>query len=275
VIGVQQLLEFDSSRALWDEVVSPGKVARLKAAGEPPPQTDVETRDPAGQRLDAFRRWVSCGGEIVMGHLRSGVEPEEAIDCVFDSDDWRSLFDEYVHWAAVAPAELPMPETVQARFPWAMGNVASPPTRKLATRCVELLSATFIAHEHLQHAGYTLPHSTGSDDSDPLWFLSDPVVPAALRTAMLHHRRAAVAVVSTYPYTRPTVRQDKFKDVVRLIEFAKDSLEKYLRTLANIPEAGVTIVEPDEGVILRNEDDLIEPFRVALKNGLAIGATSS
>lgn len=260
----------------WDEVVSPGKVARLKAAAaEPQPQTDVQTRDPIRQRLEAYRKWVNCGGEIVMGHLRAGVAIEEAIDCVFDDDNWRALFEEHVHWATVAPIDPPIPETLRERFPWAMGNVVSPPTRRLATRCVELLSATFIAHEHLQHAEYVWPRSTDYNEDDPLWFLSDPVIPAALRTAMLHHRRAVVAVVSTYPYTRPIVRQDTFKEVVRLIEFAKDGLEKYLQVLANVPEAGISIVAPDESDVLPSKDDLIEPFRVALKNGVAIGATSS
>jgi hypothetical protein len=92
---------------------------------------------------------------------------------------------------------------------------------------------------------------------------------------MLYHRRAAVAVVSTYPYTRPIIRQDTFKDVLRLLEFAKDGLEKYLRVLANVPEAGISIVQPDDVDLSPIKDDLIEPFRIALKTGAAIGATSS
>ena len=211
-----------------------------------------------------------------MEHLRAGAAVEDAVDCVLDDDVWRERLKEHVHWTEVAPIDPPIPETLQTRFPWATGNVVSPPTRRLATRCVELLSATFIAHEHLRHSDYVWPCSRDADeDREPLWFLSDPVMPAALRTGMLHHRRAAVAIVSTYPYTRPTVRSDTFKDVVRLIEFAKDGLETYLRALANIPEAGVSIVAPDGLDVLPNEDDTIEPFRIALKNGAAIGAASS
>jgi hypothetical protein len=273
--NVPAVLATANPRALWDELVSPGKVARLKATAELLPLTDVEARDPTGQRIAAYRKWVDCGGEIIMAHLRAGTEVEEAIDCVFDDDVWRSLFEKYVYWAMVAPLDPPLSETLQTRFPWATGHTVSPPNRRLATRCVELLSATFIAHEHLQHAEYVWPCSPNSDNSDPLRFLSDPVMPSALRTALLHHRRAAVAVVSTYPYTRPIVRTDTFKDVVRLVKFASHGLEAYLRVLANIPEAGISIVTPEEIDVSAGKDDLIEPFRIALKNGAAIGASSS
>lgn len=263
-------------REIWDEIVSPGKVARLRSVVELPPQTDVETRDPARQRHDAYRRWVDCGGSIVMEQLGVGASIEDAVDCVFDDDVWRERLKEYIHWTEVAPPEAKTSETLSTRFPWATGNVVSPPRRRLATRCVELLSATFIAHEHLQHSDYKWPCSpSDGEDREPLWFLSDPVMPASLRTGLLHHRRAVVAVVSTYPYTRPTVRSDTFKDVIRLVEFAKDCLEAYLRVLANIPEAGVSIVAPDGADIAPVAVDLIEPFRIALKNGEAVGASSS
>jgi len=275
---VTQPLALVNPRAFWDELVSPGKIARLRAAPEPPPLTDVETRDPARQRLDAYRRWVDCSGEIIMGQLLAGADIEDAVDCVFDDDDWRRHLQEYFHWTEVAPPESQAPETLKTRFPWAAGRVVSPPNRQLATRCVELLNATFIAHEHLFDAQYQWPCSRelGNDDAlDPLWFLSDPAIPAALRTGLLNHRRGAVAVVSTYPYTRPAVRPDTFGDVIRLVKFAKDSLEKYLRVLANIPEAGVSIVGPDQQSVSSLEEDIVEPFRVALRNGAAIGASSS
>lgn len=257
----------------WDEVVSPGKIARLKAT-EPLPQTDVQAHDPVLRRLEAYREWVDYGGEIVMEHLRGGASVEEALDCVFDDDKWRVLLAEHVHWSIAAPLS-PIPETLHDRFPWVIGNPISPPTRKLATRCVELLSATFNAHENLHQAEYAWPRSSRADNDDVLWFLSDPAIPSALRTAMLYHRRAAVAVVSTYPYTRPMIRQDTFKDVLKLLEFAKYGLESYLRVLANVPESGISIVQPDDADLSPIKDDLIEPFRVALKNGAAIGATSS
>lgn len=224
---------------------------------------------------DVFNSLCDRASDLVMPEVNAGEDITAAIDAVFDDDTWAggmrklTVLETAIHDSRPDRAEeLAREETLRDRFPWASNRGLSPNTKRVAVRCLRAFNAVSLAHYYLTKAKVGIPASTSIQEQlqDHLWFLSDAVVPTSIRRALLAHRQAAVALMSTYPSTASSPpRRENFRSVVRLLEFATSKLTGYLRVLANYPEARVALVKADGSILSANSLDVFAPFREALR----------
>ncbi len=207
----------------------------------------------------AFRNALDYLSTTLFSHLRQNVSVEDAIDIMLDDAQWQALRQQF-ELLHSKQANSPWTESLVKRFPWATHPVVSPPVRKAAEHCIELLQATRDANNALTAAHVRLPHSVDQTFEDELWFLADPAVPAALRRGLLAHRRAMIALLATQPpsHSGTLISTSDFKQVRSLIDACNGWLTDYLRVLANMPEANVTQVAASQENVAEtaNNDDV-------------------
>lgn len=216
----------------------------------------------------AFNKLCNYASAILMEELDQGSDVVDAIDMVFADESYEQLWEHVTHLQAQIPKRNEHRlETLEDRFPWAANRVISPPRKRIVEKCLRTINAVSAAHHHLNAAGVKHQTSTPREEqrAHPIWFLSDPVLPPDLRRGMLAFHRGSVALIATYPITKNGVPADRFKRIIDLLEFATASLGVYLGVLANMPQAGITIVPADGSRLESSNVDVFVPFREALR----------
>lgn len=235
------------------------------------PTTGHFTTEPLSVQQVAFNGVCDHTAALILADLEADILPLDAVDAVFDDDEWIRRMAELTRLEKEQPKAPLRAEKLRDRFPWATQVPISPPAKSEALKCLEAINAVYFAHEHLLSAGITHPASTSGEEqsANHLWFLADSAVSRSMRRGLLAHRRGTIALVATYPWTAP--RFQHFKHVREMLRLTTSCYREYLGVLANYPEAQVTLVPPDGTMEPPRALDPLTPFREALRRDGGVG----